>query len=775
MLQRRPRLHHPQGAPPPGARRRHARRRVGADGHPGDRRHPGRADRRADQAAGRRERRRPARWPPTPAAPARRRRRRPAGPGRARRRPADPAPTEPPSEAAGRRRRASEPATEPTEPATAEAADGPATDDGDGRRRRRRPGRRRAADERGHDKKRKRQREHRVGPQGRDATRTTKDGKASRTALAPHGGNTNTGGTLERHGPDPHPAAAPRPARTRASSTRCPAPPTHHVGPQLRHPQVPRPGLPAADLPGRRHRVRRPLGVPRRDQRDRDRLRPQPERLDRRRPRLDAVHARDLEGVRRRRATRTARRTRTTRSTRSSPRARYLKAAGAPDDMRKAIFAYNHADWYVDSVMLRAKLIAGIPGDLVGSLTGLTEGRFPVAARARYADDSAERDANKRVKHGQNAANVIDSDDTAAASTSSPRRARRSSRSPTASSRRSARTARQPLRRPPGRLRQPLHLPRPRLGRQVRTRCRRTRTRPRDREVETGSRRPEADARRLRRHAGRRRRPRAARSDASGAAAQATPRARSSSSACSPTRPARTPASTAARSSSVRGRRRRRGEWETYKTYFAARLRPEREERRAEAAQEGLARHRQHRARPRRHPDQGRRRPHPLRDPPGRPRRPVDRPEADPRRLEAARVDRDLPRQGQATSCTATTDGYLDRPDPAAAEAAAREARALRQAHRDLPRRPQDIKTGQIDRRVLATLEYLAESGLRPTVSSLKSGHGYLHRVGQRLAPLVRQRGRHRAASTASRSSATRRRAASPSRPSAASCSSRAR
>ena len=34
-----------------------------------------------------------------------------------------------------------------------------------------------------------------------------------------------------------------------------------------------------------------------------------------------------------------------------------------------------------------------------------------------------------------------------------------------------------------------------------------------------------------------------------------------------------------------------------------------------------------------------------------------------------------------------------------------------------------DIKTGQIDRRVLATLEYLAESGLNPTVSCLKAGH----------------------------------------------------
>ena len=36
----------------------------------------------------------------------------------------------------------------------------------------------------------------------------------------------------------------------------------------------------------------------------------------------------------------------------------------------------------------------------------------------------------------------------------------------------------------------------------------------------------------------------------------------------------------------------------------------------------------------------------------------------------------------------------------------------------------EDIRTGQIDRRVLATLEYLAELGLRPTVSCLKNGHG---------------------------------------------------
>src|SRR3712207_4274030 len=75
--------------------------------------------------------------------------------------------------------------------------------------------------------------------------------------------------------------------------------------------------------------------------------------------------------------------------------ARYLKAAGADKDLRRAIFAYNHADWYVDSVLMRARLVGGIPVDLVGSLTGLTQGRFPVGAKARYADDIDEKKAAK--------------------------------------------------------------------------------------------------------------------------------------------------------------------------------------------------------------------------------------------------------------------------------------------------------------------------------------------------------------------------------------------
>ncbi|MBA2566496.1 MAG: lytic murein transglycosylase [Thermoleophilaceae bacterium] len=90
--------------------------------------------------------------------------------------------------------------------------------------------------------------------------------------------------------------------------------------------------------------------------------------------------------------------------------ARYLKAADYEKDVRGAIFAYNHADWYVDSVLMRARLIAGIPGDLTGSLTGLTEGRFPVYAKARYADDLSEQETQDLVARTENVAQVEASD-----------------------------------------------------------------------------------------------------------------------------------------------------------------------------------------------------------------------------------------------------------------------------------------------------------------------------------------------------------------------------
>jgi Transglycosylase SLT domain/Peptidase family M23 len=88
--------------------------------------------------------------------------------------------------------------------------------------------------------------------------------------------------------------------------------------------------------------------------------------------------------------------------------ARYLHAAGASKNLNQAIFAYNHASWYVQSVLLRAKLIGGMPQQLIGALTGLVSGHFPVAAPSKYADSNVAKLAKKRV-HSGNAAVPIDS------------------------------------------------------------------------------------------------------------------------------------------------------------------------------------------------------------------------------------------------------------------------------------------------------------------------------------------------------------------------------
>ncbi len=87
--------------------------------------------------------------------------------------------------------------------------------------------------------------------------------------------------------------------------------------------------------------------------------------------------------------------------------ARYLKAAGGDKDIKRGIFAYNHADWYVNSVLLRAKLIGGLPADLVSSLTGLTQGRFPVAAKSTYASEISLKKDPRRGKAG-NPANLVE-------------------------------------------------------------------------------------------------------------------------------------------------------------------------------------------------------------------------------------------------------------------------------------------------------------------------------------------------------------------------------
>ena len=66
--------------------------------------------------------------------------------------------------------------------------------------------------------------------------------------------------------------------------------------------------------------------------------------------------------------------------------ARYLRAAGGDSDIKAAVFSYNHSQAYVESVMLRAQLLGGTPSELLGAITGLTEARFPVHAAARFSD-----------------------------------------------------------------------------------------------------------------------------------------------------------------------------------------------------------------------------------------------------------------------------------------------------------------------------------------------------------------------------------------------------
>jgi membrane-bound lytic murein transglycosylase B len=69
--------------------------------------------------------------------------------------------------------------------------------------------------------------------------------------------------------------------------------------------------------------------------------------------------------------------------------ARYLRAAGGNTNIKAAVYSYNHSQAYVESVMLRAQLLGGTPSELLGAITGLTEARFPVYAASHYSDGFA--------------------------------------------------------------------------------------------------------------------------------------------------------------------------------------------------------------------------------------------------------------------------------------------------------------------------------------------------------------------------------------------------
>ena len=351
------------------------------------------------------------------------------------------------------------------------------------------------------------------------------------------------------------------------------------------------------------------------------------------------------------------RRIRTTRSTRSSPPRATCKAAGAEQDLRRAIFAYNHADWYVDSVLLRARVIGGLPTDLVGSLTGLTQGRFPVAAKATYADDISERDAKKLAKRARNKA-VPSSSRQAPPRHQDLRQARRPGVAVNDGKivRRRQEQAPRPLRQAPGRLRQHLHVRAPEPGRQDATRRPSAQKSPRrrsQRELELPAKDAAPTARRLGRQGPRRARPKPAPSSRPPAAPPTKPARRSAAATAeaakerlfaNPRRPQRRrrrrrPAGVRAHG---QDRRRRRPSRATSRRVFGLDRTTS-----ASSRSSGSTRHRRHDPRPHRQTVAALRAAHAVRDPPGRPRRPAHRPEADPRRLEAARVDRDLPRRGQ--------------------------------------------------------------------------------------------------------------------------------
>ena len=91
--------------------------------------------------------------------------------------------------------------------------------------------------------------------------------------------------------------------------------------------------------------------------------------------------------------------------------AKYLKAAGAETDLRAAIFAYNHADWYVADVLERAEEIAAMPTAMVGALTGLADGRFPVRGPAEYEGALDHGSAAEKVQSGESPARVVNDDE----------------------------------------------------------------------------------------------------------------------------------------------------------------------------------------------------------------------------------------------------------------------------------------------------------------------------------------------------------------------------
>ena len=358
-------------------------------------------------------------------------------------------------------------------------------------------------------------------------------------------------------------------------------------------------------------------------------------------------------------------------------------------------------------MLLRARLIAGVPADLIGSLTGLTEGRFPVYARARYADDLA-RDRSGALRSVASSrrrdAPVVAVNDGVV---------RRIGRNRSWAATSCSRT-----------LRQPLHLRRPRL----------------DRPLPPGA----PPRRRGGRALGQARCPR-------------TPRRTRRRAGCVGRAPAGSNPSARSSPAAARSARRRPDQGAPLRPPGHARRSRQRRPRAAPRGRGARARLRGLRrlllpprlARPGpRPPPPARRRARGSSAAPCSPRRtgstsPSARPAAarrgstPSRSSTAGSCSRPPPSTARpaGTSCTATASigQVLLLPKTALERRVLADERIeIYDCGRD------DIRAGRIDRRVLATLAYLAESGLEPTVTSLEVRPRLLHELRQRVPPLVR-------------------------------------
>lgn len=77
----------------------------------------------------------------------------------------------------------------------------------------------------------------------------------------------------------------------------------------------------------------------------------------------------------------------------------YLKEAGYAEDPGKAIFAYNHADWYVKDIQQQATYYAQY-APIIDSLTSMTQSFFPVAGKTHYQGDISSFKKSKQAAAG---------------------------------------------------------------------------------------------------------------------------------------------------------------------------------------------------------------------------------------------------------------------------------------------------------------------------------------------------------------------------------------